>query len=137
MSWILGQAVLYENITSPEPPVCPTGLLPVGEGLSTLAKSTVTPVVLAPQHALPPGHPVSLGTKKLVAGLSQTRRGPPICSSPAAHECQWEDVFLYDEPKVSCHQARYVPGSGGGFRRGFKAMKMVGLGFHFSLTLTI
>lgn len=116
MSWVLGQAVLYLNITSPEPPVCPTGLLPMGEGHSTLAKSTATPVVLTAQHALPPGHPASHGTKKLVAGLSQTPHSPHICSSPAAHECQWEDVFLCDGPKVSCHQARYVPGSGGWFQ---------------------
>lgn len=122
-SWVLGQAVLCLNTTSPEPPICPTGLLPMGEGPNTLAKSTATPVALATQHALPPWYPASNSAEKLVAGLSQTYHGP-TCPSPAAHECQREDVFLCDGPKVPCHQPRYVCGVGGGFKQGFKAMKI-------------
>lgn len=65
--------MLCLNMTSP---VCPAGLLPMGEEPSTLAKAAATwgltaatPVTHAPQHAFPPGHPTTINTEKLVTGL--------------------------------------------------------------------
>lgn len=127
----LGQTVTSLNATSSEPPVCPAGLLPMGDGPGTLAKATATsghtaaatPVSLATPHALPPGHPASDGAEELVAGLPQAHHGP-ACPFPAARECQREDVFLRDGSQVPRHQARYVPGSGGDFRQALQARKI-------------
>lgn len=126
----LRQTVTTLNATSSEPPVCPAGLLPMGDGPSTLAKATATsghtepsPVSLATPHTLPPGHPASNSAEKLVAGFLQAHHGP-TCPFPAAHECQREDVFLRDGSQVPCHQARYVPGSGGDLQQALKARKI-------------
>ena len=79
-----------------EPPLtllsAPAGLLPMGEGLGTLAKTTATSrrtavgtVTLTATDALPAGHPASPSAEELVPGVSQTHR-VPACLPPAACE---------------------------------------------------
>lgn len=86
------------------------------DGPSTLAQATAIsdhtaaePVTLTTTGPLPPGCPAGASAEELVPGLPQALRGS-ACLSQAAHECQREDVLLYDGrhcPRGSHHQTRY------------------------------
>ncbi|KAF5913925.1 hypothetical protein HPG69_011956 [Diceros bicornis minor] len=91
------------------------GLLPMGEGPSTLAKASATsghtaaePVIPATTDPLPPRRPANTSAEELVPGVPQAHHGS-TCLPPAARECQREDVLLHGGwcPQVSRHQARY------------------------------